>query len=125
MLSLTAKVRQILVTPLTRRNFKGDPPKIDETLADQRNRTIEAALSADSRYIDLNRASIEYVNKIGPAASYKYNLKADDYTHLNLHGSVVFGRLVSDLLAAKYADIRAVTKRNETLSELLARGVPA
>jgi len=42
-----------------------------------------------------------------------------------VHGSVVFGRLVSDLLVAKYQDIAAVTKPNATLSAELADGVPA
>ena len=36
--------------------------------------------------------------------------------HLNQHGSVVFGRMVSDLMNAHFADIAAVTKPNATLS---------
>jgi len=78
-----------------------------------------------TRWIDLNRASTDYVNAIGPEASWNYNYLPDDRTHLNEWGSVVFGRLVSDLLVEKYKDIKVWTKANETLSGLLREGVPA
>jgi lysophospholipase L1-like esterase len=78
-----------------------------------------------ARFIDLNRASTDYVNAIGANASWAYNYLPDDRTHLNDWGSVVFGRLVSDLLVAKYKDIKVWTKANETLSAALREGVPA
>lgn len=78
-----------------------------------------------ARFIDLNRASTDYVNAIGQNASWAYNYLPDDRTHLNDWGSVVFGRLVSDLLVAKYKDIKVWTKANETLSAALREGVPA
>jgi len=80
-----------------------------------------------SRWIDLNKASQDYCNAIGPAASWAYNLDdtANDTTHLNDHGSVVFGRIVSDLLVAKYDDIARWTKANATLSAEIKAGIPA
>lgn len=81
--------------------------------------------SLGSRFIDLNRASTDYVNAIGPNASWAYNYLPDDRTHLNDWGSVVFGRLVSDLLVEKYDDIAVWTKPNATLSEALREGIPA
>jgi len=97
-----------------------------ENLAAERNATLAVAASLKgSRSIDLNRASTDYVNAIGPEASWGYNYLPDDRTHLNEWGSVVFGRLVSDLLVEKYRDIAVWTRGNETLSEALREGVPA
>ena len=125
----TAGATPILVTPLTRRafNFSVDPPRIIESLADQRNATIAVAKSLQSRWIDLNKASEDYCNAIGPAASWVYNLNdtANDTTHLNDWGSVVFGRIVSDLLVDKYGDIAYWTKPNRTLTWEVEHGIPA
>ena len=117
----------ILVTPLTRRAFSGSPPRIVENLADQRNATITVAESVGSRWIDLNKASTDYCNAIGPEASWAYNLNdtANDTTHLNDWGSVVFGRMVSDLMVEKYEDIRLWTRQNETLTWEIEHGIPA
>jgi hypothetical protein len=113
------------VTSLTRRSFTGSPPRVIENLANERNATITVAQSLGTRYIDLNRASTNYVNAIGPNASWAYNYLPDDRTHLNEWGSVVFGRLVSDLLVGKYRDIAVWIQPNATLSAALAEGVPA
>ena len=124
----------ILVTPLTRRGFSGDPPRVVENLADQRNATIAVAQSLKSRWIDLNNASTNYCNAIGPAASWVYNLEdggnvtqlnGTDQTHLNAKGSVVFGRMVSDLMVEKYEDIKFWTRPNATLTYELEHGIPA
>lgn len=122
---LSLHATPILVSSLTRRSFTGTPPRIVENLANERNATITVAESLGTRWIDLNRASTDYVNSIGPEASWKYNYLPDDRTHLNEWGSVVFGRLVSDLLVEKYSDIKVWTKANETLSAALREGVPA
>jgi hypothetical protein len=53
-----------------------------------------------------------------------YNLTPTDYTHLNYWGSIVFGRIVSDLMQ-KYGDIQEWTKPNATLSREIAAGIPA
>lgn len=120
-----AKAEPILVTPLTRRQFTGTPPRVRENLANETDATLAVAKSSKSRFIDLNEASTEYVNEIGPEASYVYNLASDDYTHLNDWGKVVFGRMVSDLMVEKYKDIAAWTKPNATLSEQIENGIPA
>ncbi|KAG9893935.1 SGNH hydrolase, partial [Aureobasidium melanogenum] len=84
----------ILVTSLTRRKYTNTTtPTIIQDLAVQRNLTSAAARKTHSRYIDLNIASTEYCNAIGPEAAWKYNLNPADYTHLNGWGSVVFGRM--------------------------------
>lgn len=112
-----------MLTPLTRRNFNGS--KIIENLANERAATIEVAQNNKIRFIDLNLASKNYVNAIGKTASSKYNLEADDWTHLNAWGGVVFARIVSDLLVEKFPELEQVTKKNETLSATIKAGKPA
>ena len=99
-----------------------------ENLSAERNATLSVAASlqkAGARSIDLNRASTDYMNAIGPEASWRYNHLPSDRTHLNEWGGVVFGRLVSDLLVEKYKDIKVWTTANETLSRALRDGLPA
>ncbi|KAF1973815.1 SGNH hydrolase [Bimuria novae-zelandiae CBS 107.79] len=115
----------ILVTPLTRRNFQSNG-KVAENLAQQRNITIDVAISNKIKWIDLNIASQNYVNAIGKTAASKYNLASDDWTHLNTWGGVVFARIVSDLLVEKYpSNFQGYTKANATLSALIKAGKPA
>jgi hypothetical protein len=78
--------------------------------------------------IDLNKASTAYVNAIGQKGADTYNWGENgttgmDRTHLNPWGEVVFARMVSDLLVAKYEDeFAAYTVANETLSGLIRDG---
>jgi lysophospholipase L1-like esterase len=113
----------ILLTPLTRRIFSGG--KVVENLADQRAATLAVAQADDINLIDLNKASEDYVNAIGKTAASKYNLASNDWTHLNEWGGVVFARIVSDLLVDKFPIFIDVTKKNETLTTLIAAGKPA
>ncbi|GAB7360299.1 hypothetical protein MBLNU230_g8057t1 [Neophaeotheca triangularis] len=116
----------ILLTPLTRRTFTNtEPPRIIESLANETRITREVAESNGIRWIDLNQASTDYCNAIGPEAAHAYNLAPDDNTHLNEWGSVVFGRMVSDLLVAKYGDIRFWTRPDRKLSWKIGKGVAA
>ncbi|KAH7115878.1 SGNH hydrolase-type esterase domain-containing protein [Dendryphion nanum] len=119
----SAGATPILVTSLTRRNFKDG--KVVENLANERAATILVADTNSLRYIDLNLASKNYVNAIGKDESSKYNLASGDWTHLNEWGGVVFARIVSDLLVEKYPEFKAVTKSNATLSALIKQGKPA
>lgn len=66
----------ILVTSLSRRNFDNStsPPTIIQDLETQRELTIEAAKNTHTKYIDLNLASVAYLNAIGPTLSDTYDL---------------------------------------------------
>lgn len=98
------------------------------------------------RFIDLNQASINYVNAIGQQATLPYNYaNGTDRTHLSewgrlklrylscrklvliaIIGGVVFSRLVSDLLVEKYPkEFVEVTVKNATLSALIKEGKAA
>ncbi|KAK8040927.1 hypothetical protein PG994_013934 [Apiospora phragmitis] len=76
--------------------------------------------------VDLNAASLTYVNRIGSDAAHAYDLKEGDGTHLNDWGSVVFGRMVADLLLETEAGrcLGPWIRPNETLSQAIRDGVP-
>jgi hypothetical protein len=112
---------QILVTSLTRRNFNSSGLAI-ENLAPQANATIVVAKNMNVPYIDLNRASTDYVNAIGFNASSTYNLIPTDYTHLNAHGSMLFGNMVSILIGKALKNGNQWTKPNSTIAKAIRQG---
>ncbi|KAI0509010.1 SGNH hydrolase-type esterase domain-containing protein [Xylaria bambusicola] len=114
----------ILLTPLTRRNFASAHNATD-SLASERVATIAAASASNTTYLDLNAASLSYINSIGEATAHTYNLYPDDNTHLNSWGSIVFGRIVADLLLEEKPALAAWISANETMSELIRDGLPA
>lgn len=86
----------LLVTPLNRRGFTNST--VTDNLWQERNSTYAAAAATGTRVLDLNLVSRTYLTVIGEEASQTYNLAEDDRTHLSEHGSVVFGRIIADLL---------------------------
>ncbi|ATZ50485.1 hypothetical protein BCIN_05g08330 [Botrytis cinerea B05.10] len=116
----------ILVTSLTRRSFNSSG-LASESLAVQANATIAVAKSIGSLYIDLNRASTDYVDAIGATNAATYNLKPTDFTHLNTAGSVLFGNIVSGLIDVTVGssfgfNIKTYTKPNATIAKDVASG---
>ncbi|KAJ5407673.1 hypothetical protein N7509_001556 [Penicillium cosmopolitanum] len=97
----------ILVTPLSRRNYDNSTgtPKIIESLSNETAATITAAHNTRASFINLNKASTDYLNAIGPQNAYTYNLNADDYTHLNVEGSIVFGGIVAELIGHDFPEL--------------------
>ncbi|KAJ2904297.1 hypothetical protein MKZ38_008356 [Zalerion maritima] len=115
----------VLVTPLTRRNFVSEHNATD-SLHDERLATITAAEESHTTWIDLNKASLAYVNAIGEEAAHSYNLAEGDNTHLSDRGSAVFGRIVADLLLQKKGyELGKWIERNETMTALIRAGLPA
>ncbi|RYC65162.1 hypothetical protein CHU98_g1032 [Xylaria longipes] len=114
----------LLVTPLSRRIFSSNNTETD-SLHDQRLATIAAAQTAGATCLDLNAASLAYVEAIGQDAAQAYNLIPTDTTHLNDWGSVVFGRIVADLLLQQKPELGPYIAPNQTLSTLIAEGLPA
>lgn len=88
---------KILLTPMSRRDFSS-PTTLKLNLADQRTYTIYAARNTSTTYFDFNLASTAYISAIGNASAQTYDLACTDKTHLNAWGSVVFGRMLADLL---------------------------
>ncbi|KZV82208.1 SGNH hydrolase [Exidia glandulosa HHB12029] len=62
----------VLLTSLTRRNFKSDGT-IDDALADWAAETIKVAKANKVALVDLHAASIAYTEAIGPDASHRLN----------------------------------------------------
>lgn len=114
------------MTPLTRRNFVSEHNATD-SLHNERLYTIAAAEATDTTYLDLNKYSLQYVNRIGNTSAHNYDLNGygADSTHLNNWGSVVFGRLVADLLLQKKRHLEPWIIPNKTLSYEIWHGIPA
>lgn len=65
------------------------------------------------------------MDAIGNASAQKYDLNGNDTTHLNAWGSVVFGRMVADLILAKEPQLERWIAENETLSWEIWHGIAA
>lgn len=117
----------ILVTPLSRRNYDNSTgtPMIIQDLANQTAATITAAHNTGAAFINLNRASTDYLNAIGPTDAYTYNLIPTDHTHLNVDGSIVFGGIVAELIQRDFPKLQGhdFIRVNEKLREDVARGI--
>ncbi|KAK1976685.1 SGNH hydrolase-type esterase domain-containing protein [Colletotrichum cereale] len=114
----------ILVTPLTRRSFSS-AGVVTNNLANERERTIAAAAAAagGTTYVDLNLYSRKYVQAVGEAKAHSYNLAPSDNTHLNAEGSVVFGRLVADLLLRKETQLAQWFTPDKALSDEIWKAI--
>ncbi|EKD19103.1 uncharacterized protein L3040_006590 [Drepanopeziza brunnea f. sp. 'multigermtubi'] len=86
----------ILVTPLARRKYKGD---VELDLVDQVTATLAVATDNKVAVIDLNAASMKYLNAIGEANARNYDPEAGDETHLNPAGTILFGNMVAGLIS--------------------------
>ncbi|GAP91871.1 putative carbohydrate esterase family 12 protein [Rosellinia necatrix] len=121
------KKHQLLVSSLTRRVFPSDPHNATDSLHNERLAAIAAAAATGSAVVDLNAASLAYVNAIGRDAAWAYNWGDDrkDTTHLNPWGEVVFGRMVADLVIRAEPGLEAWFTPNATLSEAIWNNLPA
>jgi lysophospholipase L1-like esterase len=98
----SAKIKPVLVTPLTRRYF-GDDGMIHSDLTEYSQAMRGVAMEMKVPLIDLQGESIAYLDKVGEAEGNKLAItKKDsdgktifDKTHLNWAGSYVFGRMVA------------------------------
>ncbi|CAK7212486.1 hypothetical protein SBRCBS47491_001481 [Sporothrix bragantina] len=101
----------VLVSSLSRRNWsdekngKDGGGRIVRDLLDVTVGMKEAAQRAQCHFVDLNQASMDYCECIGPASAHSYNLHPDDNTHLNAEGGVVFGALMAQLLSWPFPEI--------------------
>ncbi|KAL8307748.1 hypothetical protein RB593_006217 [Gaeumannomyces tritici] len=87
----------IILSPLARRVFASEHEATD-TLANERRLSMAAAAATQTRFLDLNAASMAYIEAIGATAAHRLDSKPGDTEHVGDHGSVVFGRMVADLL---------------------------
>lgn len=123
---------QILVTPLTRRSFNS-ANLVSDSLANEAKATKQAAAATSAVIIDLNAVSKKYVQAIGKTEATKLDsdyrdakdaATAKDNTHLNAHGSAIFGRVVADLIYGQVPDFAKWIKSDRALSAAIAAGKP-
>ncbi|KAG4442702.1 hypothetical protein IFR05_001809 [Cadophora sp. M221] len=119
---LVAGGTPIMTTSLTRRGFNSTTGQVIENLAEQANATISVAKSLRVPYIDLNRASTDYINAVGTPLSDAYNLSPSDRTHLNPSGELLFGNLVSLLIDDALKEGSKWTRPNSTIASALVSG---
>lgn len=83
----------VIVSSVTRRRFD-EHDQIRTTLGPWAAAAEEVASELEVPFVDLHNRSIELHNKIGPAASMKFNFKEGDLTHFNEEGGEVTADLV-------------------------------
>jgi lysophospholipase L1-like esterase len=113
----------IILTSLSRRTFTNG--KLDDSLANVAQAAKNAAAAAGATLLDLNDASKKYVKAIGAANADKYNLSNGDRTHINAHGTTVFGRMVADLIVGWKQALSTYITPDATLSKKIAQGIYA
>jgi len=115
----------IFVTSVSRRNYNTTTNLIIEDLAPQAAAMKVAAASISADVVDLNRASTDYLNAIGPTDGHEYNLNPTDYTHLSKAGSILFGNIVSILLNGEKDSVKYCewTSPNQTIAADIEKGV--
>ncbi|KAK0204899.1 SGNH hydrolase [Desarmillaria ectypa] len=112
----------ILITSLTRRSFRANGT-IADTLQPWADETILISEQLGTHLLDLHKASIEYCEAIGPDAAHRLNRLPDDNTHLNVNGTVVFGRMVADLMAASFPPFKLPIIPNPPLTFNITHGI--
>lgn len=113
----------VILTSLTRRTFTNGT--LDDSLANVAAAAKTAAANVGVALLDLNAASRKYVQTIGSANADKYNLATGDRTHLNAHGTVVFGNMVADLVVRWKPALSAYIKPDAAIVQKIAQGVYA
>ncbi|KAF5662782.1 putative acetylesterase [Fusarium denticulatum] len=111
---------QIFITSLTRRTFQNG--EVVQNLKEWAAETVAAAGDVGAQYLELNKASTDYVNAIGNENAQRYNWGEGDRTHLNPAGEIVFGRMVADLLLEAREDFSSYFTPNKALSDKIAKG---
>ncbi|KAJ7104131.1 SGNH hydrolase [Mycena belliarum] len=129
--NMTEMVRQIralgaepvLVTSLTRRTFFGNGT-IQDALGPWADETILVAQRLGTHLLDLHAKSIAYCEEIGPDAAHRLNREPNDNTHLNHNGTIVFGRILADLMAASFPYQLPIVP-NPPLTFNITNGIPS
>ena len=95
--SRAAGIKPILVTPMCRRNFAADG-RVRNELLPYVNAMKEVAREDQVPLVDLNTASVQLCNQLGPNGSLAFANEAKDGTHFNAKGAREMARLVMESL---------------------------
>jgi lysophospholipase L1-like esterase len=107
------------VTSLSRRSFDSSGHVIP-SLANVVAATKAAAKATKCEYVDLNKASTDYLNSIGAKNAATYNLSPKDYTHLDNAGMILFGNMMASLLRTSIADSSRIAPYIHPRSDVVA-----
>ncbi|KAI8824830.1 SGNH hydrolase-type esterase domain-containing protein [Fimicolochytrium jonesii] len=121
----------IVVTSLCRRTFnsKGNLTDVLQPWADA---AAQQATNSSVPSVDLHGKSMAYISAIGKDAAWRLNAatgntagdtfaaNATDTTHLNVNGSIIFSRVMGDLITRRISN--ANIKANATLSASIDAG---
>jgi len=112
----------ILVTSLSRRKYSSGAIKPD--LVEQVKATLAAAADLGSAVIDLNAASMKYLNSIGETNARTYDLAAGDSTHLTPAAGLVFGNMVTGLISQSKVGsaVKTYLKQDAAIASAIASG---
>ncbi|KAJ7170712.1 SGNH hydrolase [Mycena crocata] len=113
----------VLVTSLTRRSFNANGT-IQDALGPWADETILISQQLGTHLLDLHANSIRYVESIGADAAHRLNRLPDDNTHLNNNGTIVFGRMLADLMSASFPGQLPIIA-NPGLTFNISHGIPS
>jgi hypothetical protein len=111
----------IIVTSLSRRSY-GSSGHVSLSLADVTAAAKAAAEQSGADIIDLNGASMKYLNAIGADNAHTYNLNPTDNTHVNVAGSQVFGNLVAMLIDEEVPAVKKYVQPVKSIQTALQKG---
>ncbi|CZT11461.1 related to acetylesterase [Rhynchosporium agropyri] len=112
----------ILVTSLSRRRYVNG--SIDLDLVEQVKATLAVASDLKAAVIDLNAASMKYLNAIGETKARTYDKVLDDSTHLNPNAGLVFGNMVAGLILESSVGhlVKPYVKEDASIKAAIAAG---
>jgi large repetitive protein len=105
------KATPVLVTPVNRRDFTGDI--LNKSFPDYVKAMKETAVETGTLLIDLNQASWEHFQELGPEGTKNIFLwvnGTEDNTHLQMNGAIKVSELVAELVRQSNAPIAAFVK---------------
>ena len=114
----------IILTSITRRNFNTStsPEIIIKDLLDVVVGAKNAAENGHFHSLELNQASMDYCNSIGPFPANTFDLDYVDHTHLNDHGTIVFGGIVAEMLLWEFPGLHEYVSVDPGLSLAIKEG---
>jgi lysophospholipase L1-like esterase len=105
--------KPVLITPMCRRNFNADGQVVNAMLP-YANAMKAVAQEERVPLVDLNAASVELCNELGPKASETLADSSTDHTHFNAKGAREMARLVMQELPVVEPSLKQFEKNIET-----------
>ncbi|NGZ74684.1 rhamnogalacturonan lyase family protein [Saccharibacillus alkalitolerans] len=108
----------VLVTPVNRRDYTGDV--LNKSFPEYVRAMKETAEETGTSLVDLNQASWEYFNELGPEGTKSIFMWVDgkeDNTHLQMNGAIEVSKLVAGLVKELNIPLSAFVKSGDEPGE--------